>query len=248
MHRFFCPKSDLSSTSCKITEKKELHHLHDVLRLKKGDSLALFNGRGKEALGKIVNQNAHEVNIAIQSVHDIDLKSPIFTLACAIPQKSKFETIVEKSTELGVSEIIPMITQRTEFKNKMEIIERKLKRFQSVAINAAKQSQRSTVPQIHDIIKFESALEKILKDSITIIPSLSGKRKNLYHALNELNNPKKIAFLIGPEGDFTPEEYKIARKKGCIPITLGDQILKVETAAISALACANAFFAEKQSA
>jgi len=150
--------------------------------------------------------------------------------------------IIEKATELGVDEIIPLKTDRTEIKLTDSRQAKKQQRYQTIAINASKQSKRTIVPIIHPVTDFSSALNHLTKTSITIIPSLNEETKNLFNTFEKIKSPKAISFLIGPEGDFTPEEYAQAQNKGCIPVTLGTTILKVETAALCALSCANLFF------
>jgi len=150
--------------------------------------------------------------------------------------------IIEKATELDVDEIIPMITNRTEVKLTDSRQAKKQLRYQTIAINAAKQSKRTIVPVIHPVTDFSSALDQLTKTTIAIIPSLVDSPENLLNAFEKIRSPEAVSILIGPEGDFTPEEYAQAQHKGCIPVTLGKTILKVETAAICSLSCANLFF------
>jgi len=242
MHQFYCPNADLSSKQTFIDDKNELHHLHNVLRLKKGDEIRLFDGKGKEAFGTLRTVTAQKATVEIHSVKQLKHKKPLILLACALPKKSKFEMIIEKATELGVDEIIPLQTDRTEIKLTDLRQARKQQRYQTIAVNASKQSKRTTVPVIHPITDFSSALNHLTKITTTIIPSLTEDTENLFSAFEKIQSPKAISFLIGPEGDFTPKEYAQAQNKGCIPVTLGTTILKVETAAICTLSCANLFF------
>jgi len=246
MHRFYCPNIDLSKRIVQITEKNELHHIKDVLRLRKDANVVIFDGKSVEANTKIVSIGPICANLEILSFKEHKQKIPAIILACAIPKKTTFELIIEKATELGVDEIIPLKTQRTEvcFKDSNKRND-KILRFEKIAINAAKQSQRVTIPKIHPITDFSSALKNLINSSNVIIPSLIGERKNLLTALKEIKTPKRVSFLIGPEGDFTEEEYHQAHSAGCVAVTLCDTILKVETAALSVLACANLFYANK---
>src|SRR3989338_3140883 len=114
MHRFYCPQSNLQNPQVVITDPKELHHLRNVLRLKKGDTLTIFNNQGEEATGHIAAIQPSKVTVAVESVRKDKADLPVMILACAVPKKSKFEVIIEKATELGVDEIIPLKTMRTE--------------------------------------------------------------------------------------------------------------------------------------
>lgn len=242
MRRFFCPESSLDNPRVLITDPKELHHLRNVLRLKRGDTLTVFNNQGEEATGRIDNIQPAKVTVAIESVRKDIPDLPVIVLACAIPKKSKFESIIEKATELGADEIIPLKTKRTEIGLTGERLARKAVRYQDVAVNAAKQSRRPRVPVIHPVTDFASALQSFSGETTVFIPSLIGERKNILEAFKAVPSPSRVAFLIGPEGDFTPEEYALARERGCVPVSLGKTVLKVETAALVAVACAQLWF------
>jgi 16S rRNA (uracil1498-N3)-methyltransferase len=158
------------------------------------------------------------------------------TLACAMPKKSKFETIIEKATELGVDEIIPLATKRTEVILKGERAARKRQRFESVATNAAKQSRRSTIPRIHDITEFRACIDALPKDALLIMPGLIEPRIDIARLFPLKEKEARLTVLIGPEGDFTPQEYAYAQQKGARIVSLGPTTLKVETAALAAVA------------
>ena len=236
MHRFYLPGVDFKKSETTLTDPKEIHHAKDVLRLKRDDTIHFFNNQNQEAVGIIVDINARGIKIHIKNVYEGKVTFPQFILACAIPKKSKFEMIIEKATELGVHEIMPLKTARTEIKMSADLIKRKSSRFETVAINAAKQCKRASIPHIYPITDFKAAVDWLKTNSIGIIPSLSGSPQPLRETLSALAEPKRVSFFIGPEGDFTPQEYAYAQKEGLLPVTLGETVLKVETAAISVLA------------
>lgn len=242
MHRSYCQNSDLHQKIATITDKQELHHLKNVLRAKEGTKISLLNGTGQEAQGEIISITSKLAEIKILNCTTVELPKPEIILACAIPKKSKFETIIEKATELGVSTIIPLKTKRTEISLSGDRLENKIARYQTIALNAAKQSKRSTVPEIMPISNLENTVEALKSDSIIFIPSLIGTTQNILDSFKHKKDPEKIAFLIGPEGDFTPEEYNFAHNNSCIAISLGKTILKVETAALCSISCANQFY------
>ncbi len=239
MHRFISPNANLHTKYLTITDAKEIHHLTNVLRLQKENEIVIFNGRGDEALAKIENLNPKSVCITIiSSVKESTSSRITLTLACAIPKKAKFETIIEKCTELGVDRIIPVITQRTEIRLSKEKQEKKHTRYQTVAVNAAKQCQRNFLPEVLVPTSFKDILKNLLASDAAFIPCLSGERKNLIDAFSLNPKQNNVIFFIGPEGDFTQKELQDALSAGCIPVTLGPHVLKVDTAAISAIACA----------
>jgi 16S rRNA (uracil1498-N3)-methyltransferase len=232
-HRFFC-KFDTNTTEAVISDQDELQHLSKVLRLKTGDPVELINGCGGLSEGLI--QNISKVSAAItltKKSFNTD-KSPFkVTLACAIPKRSKFETIIEKCTELGVDRIIPLITQRTEIDRHEERLDKKVERFKRVALNAAKQSKRLWFPELTEPMSFHDAITMEQSSEAKIfIPWLEGDRPLLSKALNDAGTAKKIIFFIGPEGDFTNEEIDQAKEIGAIPVSLGPNVLKVDTAAM----------------
>lgn len=242
MHKFYCPNLDFTQEETAITASQELHHLRDVLRINAGEQILLFNGKGEDALAKIISISSRQVNVKILSIEKTMPIEPAIILACAIPKKSKFEMIVEKATELGVAAIIPLKTKRTELNLNNDRLKKKELRYHAVAVNASKQSKRSIIPDIYPITNFESAIRQLKNDTVIFTPSLFDKTRNILDAFSNVVKPKKIAFLIGPEGDFTEEEYSFANKNGCIGVSLGKTILKVETAAICAIACANQYY------
>ncbi|MCK5214731.1 MAG: 16S rRNA (uracil(1498)-N(3))-methyltransferase [Candidatus Omnitrophica bacterium] len=236
MHRFYLPKESFNQPTIQLNDRAEIHHLKNVLRLKKGAAVTIFNGEGKEAEGRIISISSEAVSIDILTVKTIPFSETILSLACAIPKKAKFETIIEKCTELGVNEIIPLITKRTEIHLDAARRQKKASRYQAVAINAARQSKRLSVPAIHPITDFPTAIKMLRKDSLAIIPHLDGERKELPSVINANPKCKRINFFIGPEGDFTLAEVNLAKKAGCIPASLGNTVLKVDTAAIYVIA------------
>ncbi|MBF0478156.1 MAG: 16S rRNA (uracil(1498)-N(3))-methyltransferase [Candidatus Omnitrophica bacterium] len=237
MKSSFTPNLVLEQNTYQIINSEEIHHLKNVLRVKAGEEIRLFNGQGVEAIGIITQIKPAAIAFQIKEFSAIQEETkPRTILACAIPKKSKFELIIEKATELGVAEIVPLLTQRTEFSAYKNGAEHKLERYQTVAINACKQCQRARVPIIHNFMKFEPAIDFLISRSTVIIPSLRGNRKLLKEALSLPAKQNNFSFLIGPEGDFTPGEYDFAFQKGCTPVTLGSTILRVETAALSVLA------------
>ena len=244
MHRSFCPHKDLEQDIIPITDRKEIHHLQTVLRLNPREQIRLFNGQDKEIVGTIVTMNANKVKVrrdyVLPKAHERGIE---VVLACAIPKRAKFEFIIEKCTELGVDEIIPLKTERTEMTLNTERLEKKLDRYRTVAINAAKQSGRIDVPKILPIAATPEIFRHAEPQSLRFIASLSRERQNLFETFQKKNlkNFKKIIFFIGPEGDFTSGEIALALESGCIPVSLGSNVLKVDTAALCVVSFANLF-------
>ncbi|MEW5894136.1 MAG: RsmE family RNA methyltransferase [Candidatus Omnitrophota bacterium] len=236
MHRIYIKDTDLTSDRISIIDFDEIHHFCHVLHGKTNDKIMVFNNNGEEAQGRILEIKKDNILVEIlsrQPSHD-EADKTYLILGCAIPKKTKFEWIIEKSTELGVDEIIPLNTERTEFRYSQERADKKSQRYRTVAINAGKQSRRRKLPCIREITPFKQALSLIDENTLALIPCLSGKRQPLFGSIKN-NSKKKIFILIGPEGDFSDEEIRMAIEKKAVPISLGETVLKVETAAIAVL-------------
>lgn len=243
MHRFYFPKTfPETNEHLTIEAGQELHHLTHVLRCQTNETVELFDGKGTQAVAKILSLNTHNANLKMIKVSKEKQKQIYTILACAIPKRSKFETIIEKATELGVDEIIPLMTKRTEVILKGDRAQKKQKRYEAISINAAKQCGRSTLPFIHEITRFPKALSYLKSNSEMIMPSLTDNSEPLFSHLKSLKSPNRISLLIGPEGDFTAQEYTQAHHEGAKPACLGSHVLKVETAALIALGCIQLYY------
>lgn len=238
MHRSYTKNIDLRQKTFTITDQEEIHHIRDVLRLKSNDTFTCFNGNGEEADVKILEIYKNEIMVETIALRRVESVGPQIILACAIPKKSKFEWIIEKATELGASEIFPLLTQRTEIKLSSQQAEKKQQRYLTVAVNAAKQSKRLTIPTIHEPMTLTSCLKQLPPETAVFIPCLIGERRELREVIQE-KKAECYCFLIGPEGDFTNQEVAAAVESGAIPVSLGKTVLKVETAALSVMAFAD---------
>lgn len=234
MPRFFASCIDPQQALIIISDPEEMHHVAHVLRLKPGDEVEAVDGCGRLACGIIdsisrtkVVFKAHQVFVSPSP------KGPKVILACAIPKKAKFEMILEKATELGVSEIVPMITARTEAGSKKSTM--KDERFLKVILNAVKQSKRLFSPVLHPFTDFDNVLKDFAgPETLVLLPWLGGERRILQDVVQSIQpGIQRILALIGPEGDFTPQEAERAISLGAIPVTLGNNVLKVDTAAIA---------------
>lgn len=243
MARFFIPY--LSGVDhLTLDSKDELRHLACVLRLKEGDELELVNGRGDKARAVIVRLTPAFAQLRILAFEHFELAcSPQLLLGCAIPKKSKFEDIIDKAVQLGVDEFFPLITERTEVRPRPQVLER----YRKVAVAAVKQSGRLWAPVIHPPQLFPQFIASIgAKTGLSIfIPCLGGERTLLRKVLSDPSRSQagSFLFLIGPEGDFSDREVQLASAAGALPVSLGDNVLRVDTAAIAVSAFARLLYA-----
>lgn len=213
---------------------EETHHLIKVLRAKLGDPVTIFNNRKQGATAVLINTDSKHAVLKIINRFKIPNPSCSIVLAQAMPKGKGMEQIIQKATEIGVSKIIPLKTSRTELKLEGERQEKRIERWQATAIESCKQSGNFIIPEISDVQSLDDffKIEKLGIEnegsSLKLIASLESHAKSL--KTQKPQNPLSITWLIGPEGDFTPEEYAKAAEVGFIPISLSKNVLRVETA------------------
>jgi len=234
MHKFFTPPENISQDEGKIIGD-DVKHIYKVLRLVPGDSVVLNNCKGIEYLGEIASISKTEVSIKILEKLDINNESGIEVyLFQGLPKAQKMDLIVQKGTELGITEFIPIITQRVDVKLKGEF--KKLDRLNRIALEAAKQSKRSLIPIVSPPIEFEEVLVKLKTMDIFLVPYENAENLGIKGVVSEIkkngtiNKVKKIGIMVGPEGGFEEEEINKLKDKGAYIVTLGSRILRTETA------------------
>lgn len=251
MHRFFISPQEWNPDALLLRDA-EAHHARDVLRLKPGDKVVVFNGRGREITAEVVDPARGK--ISLRKLHESEMP-PLrcqIVLAQAIPKGKNMEMIVQKAVEIGASEIFPLISERTIVDLDPHEATQKQAKWQTVAIEAAKQCGQNWLPQVHMPQKLKSLFHEGMavaaaktevrpsRPPLQLIGSLQPGALHLKKILAEYSSehrqlPASVLMFIGPEGDFTPAEIALARSHGCLPITLGPIVLRVETAAIYCL-------------
>ena len=235
MHRIYLPSIEINKNILILSDSPQLHHLKDVLRIHAKEQVTFFDGKSNEYLAELQEISENGAIFTIKGTRKA-ANAPKYklTIACAIPKNSKIEDIIDKLTQLGVYKIIPLKTKRVIVKLDTNKKENRLKRWRQVAINASQQSQRNTLPIIGPLMGFDELMRQSSEFELKMIPTLEGERKNLRELLPKTKpETKNILVLIGPEGDFTPEEILSAKKAGFIPVSLGKLVLRVETAAVA---------------
>jgi 16S rRNA (uracil1498-N3)-methyltransferase len=230
MRRFYIDLVDSASVS--IADAAQLHHLKDVLRLKAGDGVVIFDKDGKEFTGVITAIERKQALIKITASKPARQSQVKLTIACAIPKGDRMDDIIDHLTQLGVARIIPVVTERVVVKLDDARKAARLKRWRTIAQNAALQSQRNTLGLVEPVTGISDVIAQSRDFDLKLIPNLEGERKLIKDVL-AVACPKNIIALIGPEGDFTPGEVALALDAGFIPVSLGDTVLRVATAAVS---------------
>jgi 16S rRNA (uracil1498-N3)-methyltransferase len=230
MHSFYLPEK-ITGDTASITEAEQLHHLRDVLRLKVGDEITVFDGEGNEYRCTIRELDNKQAILVVKAGKPAQTPILRLTIACAIPKQSKMDEIIDKLTQLGVNTIIPLVTERVIVKMD-EAKGTRLERWKKIARSAAEQSHRNTLPVISPVTNLKEVLNQSGNYQLKLAPTLEGERETLKEVLMD-SKPASILVLIGPEGDFTPQEVLDILRAGFRPISLGDLVLRVETAAIA---------------
>jgi 16S rRNA (uracil1498-N3)-methyltransferase len=234
MHSFFIRKENISGESITISDSAEAHHLRDVLRIKVREEVAVFDEEGDKYICS-VESIGDQIYLQIKERHGSCAfsRGSAVTVACAIPKNSKFDDIIDKLVQLGVARIIPLLTERVVVRLNKDKQASRLKRWEKIALSAAKQSHSPHLAVITPVKNIKEVLGESAGYDLKLIPTLGqSKRRTLRAALGN-KRPQNILVLIGPEGDFTDEEIGLAQKKGFITVTLGELVLRVETAAIA---------------
>jgi 16S rRNA (uracil1498-N3)-methyltransferase len=235
MHRFFVPPDSINSD--KVTFPAEIaRQMHLVLRLKPGTTVIALDGAGNE-LSVLLEQVASENAIGeITSRHHsaAEPKTHLTLLLC-LTQREKFEWILQKCTEIGVSAFAPVISSRSLIQSAREV-EGKYERWQRILREAAEQSHRGIVPVLRPTVHFDAALKlpEIATDC-RLIPWEEEHSLGIRLALGA-DRPCRVTLAIGPEGGFSEGEIAAAKSNGFTPVTLGPRILRMETAAVAAAA------------
>jgi len=240
MPRFYIPAPAWNPDRLTL-DVTESHHAFDVLRLKAGDRATVFDGDGHEAeveLGKR-GKSATELR-RISAQRSPALRCRI-TLAQAVQKGKNMDLIIEKATELGVSAIAPLLSERTIVRGSEEEQVRKQSKWQRTAVEACKQCGQNFLPRVLQPCSPKSLFERNERYDLMLVGSLQADAKPFKQVLSEFGatRPKSVLILIGPEGDFTPAEISLAKSHGCRPITLGPIILRTETAAIYCVSVLN---------
>jgi len=227
MHRFYLPNLQQP-----VFSAEEAHHALHVLRLKVGDMLNVFDGRGHEAQCSITEISKDAVRLKTLTQSSTPALPCRITLAQAIPKKS-MDLIVQKATELGVASIVPLVSERSVVK--LDEDSKRIERWREIALEACKQCGNNWLPEIQPPRKTRDFLNSPGPFDLKLIASLQPDSKLLKAILGDAATPKSVLILVGPEGDFTPAELGLAKSAGCLPLSLGPLVLRAETAAIYAL-------------
>ncbi len=243
MHRFYLPPTE-SKAGPLMLAGREAHHALRVLRLRRGDRVAVLNGAGGEFICDVETFDRDKVQLAIVEQKTIAPPLCKITLLQALPKAKIIESIIQKATELGVARIVPLLTERVVTELDEKHAERKAEKWQQIAVEAIKQCGTAWLPRVEPPISPEEFLARKEQFELPFVASLQpGARhpRNYFRQFETQHGrkPKSACVWVGPEGDFTPEEVREIVAHGALPITLGRLVLRVETAAAYCLSILN---------
>lgn len=225
MPRFFTKNINENTA---VIEGEDVSHISRVLRMTEGEELTLCDGEGNDYTCKITEITKKSITCEVLSkIKNQSEPECRVTLFQALPKGAKMEYIIQKCVEIGVCEIVPMMTRRVIGKPSD-----KGERWNKVSEEAAKQSGRGIIPKVLPPVSFKEALEQMKNCDLSVMPYECEQETHLLDVLRG-KTPKTVGIMIGPEGGFDPDEVAAVQKEGIKTVTLGKRILRTETAGLS---------------
>lgn len=235
MYQFFVTEEQIGREFITITGG-DVNHIKNVLRMRHGETIRVSNQKGQDYFCKIseVGEDFVQADILETGAATTELPGKIY-LFQGIPKGDRMEHVIEKAVELGVYEIIPVRMRYCVVKLDDKKQQAKLKKWQALAMAAAKQSKRSLVPNIHPVMSYKEAIAYAFQSEACLIPyENENGMEGTKAALKKIRGKESVSILIGPEGGFAPEEIEAVKSRGEV-ISLGKRILRTDTAAITAM-------------
>lgn len=231
MIRFFVEPRDISAGRVKVWGDS-LHYLKNVLRAEEGVKVKVFDGAGNEYICTVDRLGASGAVLSVIDLYRTDNEASVdITLCLGLSKQKSFEYSLQKTTELGVKVIIPLITARS-FPS---LSSSKFSRAEKIITEAARQCGRSVFPRLEEPREFSRAAGESSGRGLAVIPWEEEEERTFGQVLKD-SSPGEITAFIGPEGGFTREEAEIASSAGILPVSLGPRILRAETAAAAVVA------------
>ena len=235
---FYVKNNQVNSETISILGD-DVKHIRNVLRHKIDDELEVCDESGVRYLTKIKDFLESEVLLEILGQTEKNTEMPIkIDLYQGLPKSDKMDLIVQKTTELGISNVIPVITDRVIVKLEKGNENKKIERWNKIAAEAAKQSGRQRIPNVENVVNLEKIVENLSKYDIVIVPFECEKDSTLKNILKNVKNKiENIAVVIGPEGGFSEKDIETLEKApNVVKVSLGKRILRTETAGLATVA------------
>jgi 16S rRNA (uracil1498-N3)-methyltransferase len=233
LRRFYIPVSQIAENGkTAFLEGTDVHHIVHVLRKAAGDSIDATDGQGNVLKAKILLIEEDKVKLEIIERKSAAERKTVLRLFQALPKGGIFEEIISKVTELGVDDIVPVVTERTVKKYDEEHGLKKMARWERIILETMKQTGRVSAPSLHPPVPLKGILDMLRPDALKIFPWELEEKMALKELLQVYKGTVNVELIIGPEGGFSLSEAEFLKSCGFHSVTLGKRILKVETAAV----------------
>ncbi len=237
--RAFCSPATTEPATIALSPE-ESHHLIAVNRARHGDTVVAFDGRGTEWICELTDDRKNAAILTVRFRQKLPALPYAITLGQALPKGQFMDAIVRKATEIGAARIVPLESERTQVHLDGTRQDKKIEKWQTAALEAAKQCGNPFVPEVEPVQQTAPFMESARGYDLKLIASLQPGARSLKNVLGtfreaQQRTPKNVLWLIGPEGDFTPAELSQAKSCGFEFVTLGPLVLRCETAATYAL-------------
>lgn len=221
----------LSRATNVIFDEGAARHVRQVLRLKRGAAVTLFNGQGGEFGATLLDVTRHAVKASVEAYVEVERESPLqIHLGQSLARGERMDIVIQKAVELGVTSITPLSTERSVVKLSAERISRRVTHWHSIAIHACQQCGRNRVPQINPVLDLPSWLQ-VTRSDVRLLLSPRAKQ-----SLNNMTTAGEvISLLVGPEGGLSEREEAIAAQDMFVPVRCGPRVLRTETASLAGL-------------
>lgn len=245
MQRYFLPLEQFHATTQTVTiEGDDAHHLGRVMRAEVGDKVICSNGMDREVLVRITHLDKGAVTAEIVEELAMDAEAAVDVwIAQSLPKGDKMELIIQKGTEIGAARFLPFLSERTIVQYDAKKEAKRTERWQKIAKEAAEQAHRNRVPQIESVYSWKQLLQRAKEADVAWICYEKEDGQQLKPAIQaalaagQVGPGKQVLIAVGPEGGFTEQEIKQAEEAGFRSVSLGNRILRTETAAMVGLTC-----------
>ena len=236
LYRFYVPDADQTGLSLRLPDA-EATHLRRVLRLKPGDDINVFDGRGHELAARVRTVTPDDVFVDTLSIADAVPEPRVaIALAPAVLKGRKFDLVIRDATMLGVATIQPLATVRTDIPDSAIQNPAAQTRWRRIAVSSAKQSGRAVVPTVRPPVAFQQHVSDT-RDAlhIVLVEPRGGQPSHSFDTIDVQERPDRVTLSVGPEGGWSPDEIDAARDAGCVLLTLGARTLRADAVPVAAL-------------
>jgi 16S rRNA (uracil1498-N3)-methyltransferase len=236
MNRFFVSEANIQGSQV-VLDQQQAHQIRNVLRLRPGDRVIVLDDQGRQydVVLTVTERNKATGRIVQKQPADTEPQVQI-TLYQSLLARDKFEWVLQKCTEIGVAKFVPVLTQRSLIRHQSRTSADRLNRWCRIITEAAEQCGRGLIPKLEPPVEFETAMSRLDAFDRCLVPTTQKQGTTVREALRHGSSalPETIALFVGPEGGFSEQELQLAQDKGARAVSLGQRILRTETAAIVA--------------